>query len=58
MLLRCYMADFLRMFAPHLSDDQIERAARANSQCEIDQMTDKSGLPVKNGFSSKMCAAA
>jgi LysR family cys regulon transcriptional activator len=58
MMLRCYMADFLRMFAPHLSDDQIERAAKANSQREIDQMTDNSGLPVKNGFSSKMCAAA
>ncbi len=58
MMLRCYMADFLRMFAPHLSDDQIERAAKANSQREIDQMTGNSGLPVKNGFSSKMCAAA
>jgi LysR family cys regulon transcriptional activator len=57
-MLRCYMAGFLRLFAPHLSDDQIERATRASSQREIDQMTGDSGLPVKNGFSTKLCAAA
>jgi LysR family cys regulon transcriptional activator len=57
-MLRCYMADFLRLFAPHLSDDQIERAARAGSQQEVDQLINGTGLPVRNGFSSKLSAAA
>lgn len=58
MMLRCYMADFLRLFAPHLSDEQIERAARATSQQEVDQLINGAGLPVKNGFCSKLSAAA
>ena len=57
-MLRCYMADFLRLFAPHLSDDQIERAARASSQQEVDQLINGTGLPVRNGFSDKICCAA
>jgi hypothetical protein len=52
------MADFLRLFAPHLSDDQIERAARASTQKEIDQLTKDAGLPVRNGHSARICAAA
>ena len=58
MMLRCYMADFLRLFAPHLSDDQIERAARAGSQHEVDQVINGTGLPVRNGYSSKISAAS
>ena len=57
-MLRCYMADFLRLFAPYLSDDQIERAARANSQQEIDRLINGAGLPVRNGISAKISAAA
>ena len=57
-MLRCYMADFLRLFAPHLSDDQIERAARASSQQEVDQLINGTGLPVRNGFSDKLSCAA
>ena len=57
-MLRCYMADFLRLFAPHLTDDQIERAARAASQREVDQLINGTGLPVRNGISSKISAAA
>jgi len=57
-MLRCYMADFLRLFAPHLSDDQIERAARAASQSEVDQLINGTGLPVRNGIASKIPAAA
>lgn len=57
-MLKCYMADFLRLFAPHLSDDQIERAARANSQQEVDKLINGTGLPVRNGFGGKLCAAA
>lgn len=57
-MLRCYMADFLRLFAPHLSDDQIERAARAASQREVDQLINGTGLPVRNGIASNVSAAA
>ncbi len=56
-MLRCYMSDFLKLFAPHLSDEQIESAARARTQSEIDRLTRDIGLPVRNGF-SKVCAAA
>ena len=57
-LLRCYMADFLRLFAPHLSGDQIDRVARAANQNEVNQLVRGAGLPVKNGFSKKLSAAA
>lgn len=57
-MLRCYMTDFLRLFAPHLSDNQIERAARAASQREVDQLINGTGLPVRNGIASKISAAA
>lgn len=57
-VLRCYMADFLRLFAPHLSSDQIERAARATSQREVDQLLKGAGIPVRNGYGSKLSAVA
>lgn len=57
-MLRCYMADFLRLFAPHLSDDQIERAARAASQREVDQLINGTGLPVRNGIAHNISAPA
>ncbi len=57
-MLRCYMTDFLRLFTPHLSDNQIERAARAVSQREVDQLINGTGLPVRNGIASKISASA
>jgi len=57
-MLRCYMADFLRLFAPHLDGDQIERIARANSQVEVDQLVKGARLPVRNGYSGSLSAAA
>lgn len=57
-MLRCYMADFLRLFAPHLNCDQIDRVARASTQQEIDQLIADSGLPVRNGIAAKLYAAA
>ena len=57
-VLRCYMAEFLAMFAPHLSRDQIERAARAASQGEVDQILKGTGMPVRNGCASNLSAAA
>ena len=57
-MLRCYMADFLRLFAPHLNTDQIDRVARASSQIEIEQIIDGTGLPVRNGYGGSFSAAA
>jgi LysR family cys regulon transcriptional activator len=57
-VLRCYMADFLRLFAPHLGNDQIERAARAGSQGEVDQLLKGTGMPVRNGRGRDLSAAA
>jgi LysR family cys regulon transcriptional activator len=57
-MLRCYMTDFLRLFAPHLSDNQIERAARASSQNEVDQLVDGAGIPLRNGYGGNLSFAA
>ena len=57
-MLRCYMTDFLQLFAPQLSSDQIERAARATSQQEINSIVNGAGLPVRNGIAAKFHAAA
>lgn len=57
-LLRCYMADFLRLFAPHLSGDQIDRVTHAGSQREVNELVGSAGLPVRNGFDSKLSVAA
>lgn len=57
-MLRCYMADFLRLFAPHLNFEQIERIVRAANQHEVNELVQKTGLPIRNGFSSKISAAA
>lgn len=57
-MLRCYMADFLKLFAPHFSGDQIERAVRANSQQEVDLLVKDICLPVRNGLNGKLSAAA
>lgn len=56
--LRCYTMDFLRLFAPHLSDEIVARAIRADSQQEIDQLMDCAGLPLRNGYGGPMSAAA
>ena len=57
-MLRCYMADFLRLFAPHLNCDQIERVARATNQDEVNQLVQGTGLPVRNGYGEALSAAA
>lgn len=57
-MLRCYMSDFLRLFAPQLNGDQIERVARASSQNEVNELVRGTGLPVRNGFCRKLSAAA
>lgn len=57
-VLRCYMADFIQLFAPHFNGEQIERATRSGSQRELDQLFKDAKLPVRNGTCPKLSAAA
>ena len=57
-VLRCYMADFIRLFAPHVDAVQIDKAARAVSQDELDQLFRNTRLPIRNGSCGCMSAAA
>ena len=52
------MADFIQLFAPHVDAEQIEKAARAVSQRELDQLFSNSTLPVKNGAEGRLSAVA
>lgn len=44
--LRHYMTDFMKMFAPHLSQELVERVLESNSQHEVDQLFAKLPIPV------------
>ncbi len=57
-ILRCYMADFIRLFAPHVDAEQMEKVARADSQHELDQLFKNARLPVRNGSCGSLSAAA
>jgi len=57
-VLRCYMTDFIRLFAPHIDADQIDKATRAVSQSELDQLFNNTRLPVRNGTGARLSAAA
>jgi len=57
-VLRCYMADFIRLFAPHVDAAQIDKAARAVSQHELDQLFGNTRLPVRNGAGGRLSVAA
>jgi hypothetical protein len=52
------MADFIRLFAPHVDAAQIDKAARAVSQHELDQLFGNTRLPVRNGAGGRLSAAA
>ncbi|MDA1063930.1 MAG: LysR substrate-binding domain-containing protein [Proteobacteria bacterium] len=52
MALRRYMLDFMRLFAPHITADQLELTRYARSQAEIDKLYAGSALPVLNGNAS------
>lgn len=57
-VLRCYMSDFIRLFAPHISEEQIARLSVSKSQQEIDSLFRNTKLPVRNGSCRKLSAAA
>ena len=57
-VLRRYMLDFVQLFAPHMSTDQLERTRHARSQDDIDSIFDDSQLPVRGGCSDDITEAA
>ncbi len=57
-VLRRYMLDFVQLFAPHISDDQLEKTRHARSQNEIDALFEGSELPIRGGCSDDITEAA
>jgi len=48
-VLRRYMLEFVRLFAPHITADQLEKTRHVRSQIEIDKLLDDAHIPIKNG---------
>jgi LysR family cys regulon transcriptional activator len=57
-VLRRYMLDFVQLFAPHITDSQIEQTRHARSQEEIDVLFDDAQLPVRGGRDADITEAA
>ena len=57
-VLRRYMIDFIRLFAPHVSGQQLEQIRKSRSQEVIDEMFRDVELPVRDGCSDDVNAAA
>jgi LysR family cys regulon transcriptional activator len=57
-VLRRYMLDFVQLFAPHITADQLEMTRHARSQADIDRLYLEAELPVRGGCSDRMTNAA
>ena len=57
-VLRRYMFEFLQLFAPHVSSQQLDDIRRATSQDDIDVLFDASELPLRGGCAEDVTAAA
>ena len=57
-VLRRYMFDFIQLFAPHVSSQQLDNIRRATSQEDIDEMFDATKLPVGGGCEEGVTEAA
>jgi LysR family cys regulon transcriptional activator len=47
-VLRRYMLEFVRLFAPHISADQLEKTRHARSQIEIDKLFSDAHIPIRD----------
>jgi len=50
-VLRRYMLEFLQLFAPHITPDQLEKTRHARTQADIDRLFNDANLPVRDGGS-------
>ncbi|MDH3746637.1 MAG: HTH-type transcriptional regulator CysB [Gammaproteobacteria bacterium] len=57
-VLRRYMLDFMQLFAPHITADQLEKTRHARTQSDIDKLFVESRLPVRGGCSDDINEAA
>ena len=48
-VLRRYMLEFVQLFAPHITADQLEQTRHVRSQVDIDKLFDGADLPVRSG---------
>ena len=57
-VLRRYMLDFVSLFAPHITAEQLEQVRHARSQEDIDKLFAKAQLPIRGGCSDDITEAA
>ena len=57
-VLRRYMLDFVQLFAPHITTDQLEQTRNVRSQADIDYLFKDARLPVRGGCSDDIIEAA
>ncbi|MEE8306770.1 MAG: LysR substrate-binding domain-containing protein [Gammaproteobacteria bacterium] len=48
-VLRTYMVDFISLFAPHLTPEQVQMAAELETQPQVDEQFSKVELPLRTG---------
>ena len=48
-VMRQYMLEFVRLFAPHITANQLEKTRHARSQLEIDSLFNGAHIPIRNG---------
>jgi LysR family cys regulon transcriptional activator len=56
-VLRRFMLEFVQLFAPHISAEQLERTRYLRSQADIDKLFANAELPVRSGCSDEATAA-
>lgn len=57
-VLRRYMLDFIRLFAPHISSEQMEQTRYLRTQDEVDALFANAEVPVRGGCSDTITEAA
>jgi len=53
-VLRRYMLDFVQLFAPHITTDQLEQTRHVRSQDDIDELFESAELPIRGGCSDEV----
>ena len=57
-VLRRYMLDFVQLFAPHITSDQLEKTRQVRTQAEVDKLFNDAKLPVRGGCAEDITVAA
>jgi LysR family cys regulon transcriptional activator len=57
-VLRRYMLDFVKLFAPHITNHQLEQTRNVRSQKDIDKLFVDAKLPIRGGCSDDATVAA